>query len=95
VGTAGPALKFWYKTSAITNAGLSVTMSAPSAVVALPAATDWTQARACLQPNLAGRPDVLTFGVAGSGGDCTTAFPPETLAIDDVELTTDSTCPAL
>jgi len=95
VGTAGPALKFWYKTSAITYAGLSATMSALSAVVALPAATDWTQARACLQPNLAGRPDVLTFGVAGSGGDCTTAFTPETFAIDDVELTTDSACPAL
>ena len=95
VGTAGPALAFWYKTSTIAHADLSATMNALTAAVTLPDASEWTQVRACLDPHLAGRPDLLTFGIAGAGGDCASAFPAETLAIDDVELTTDAACPAL
>jgi hypothetical protein len=93
VGEAGPMLTFWYKTSALSHAGLSVTLSALTAAVPLPAASAWTQVRACLDGNLAGRPELLTFGITGGGGDCVVTYPAETLAVDDVALTTDPACP--
>jgi hypothetical protein len=95
-GTAGAALKFWYKTGVGTHAALDVTMSALPAPVPLPATTEWTQVTACLDGHLAGRPDLLRFAIvsAEGGGLCADTFPPETVSIDDVELTTDAGCPA-
>jgi hypothetical protein len=97
VGTAGPALKFWYRTGIGTHAGLDVTLSALLAPVALPATLDWKQVTACLDGHLAGRPDLLRFAVVSTegGGLCADTFPTETFALDDVELTTDASCAAL
>jgi hypothetical protein len=97
IGTAGAALKFWYQTSASMHAGLAVSLSALLAPVALPATTQWTQVTACLDGHLAGRPDLLRFAVVSTdgGGICADTFPPETFALDDVELTTDASCPAM
>jgi hypothetical protein len=94
VGTAGPALKFWYEAEANIHTGLGVSMSALLAPVSLPATSAWTQVTACLDPHLGGRPDLLRFGVVSTdgGGICADTFPAETFAIDDVELTTDASC---
>jgi hypothetical protein len=95
---SGPALKFWYKTSLFpTNLRARVDLQAATngTIITLPAATIWTQKVVCLPPSLAGRPDGLLFSADGSGGGlsgCTT-FPAEDLWIDDVELTTDASCP--
>jgi hypothetical protein len=96
-GKAGPALIFWYKGGPGSNTGLGVSLGALSAPVKLPTARPqaWTRVEACLDPHLAGRPDLLRFSVASShGGTCADTFPAETFAIDDVELTTDAACPA-
>jgi hypothetical protein len=97
VGLAGPALKFWYKTGSGTHTGLGVSLGALLAPVSLPEARTWTQVKACLDARLAGRPDLLRFSIVSTtgGGVCADTFPAETLAIDDVELTTDVSCPAI
>ena len=94
-GASGPALKFWYDASATTHLALDVSLGALSAPVALATTTRWTQVTACLDPRLATRPDLLTFSLvsADGGGTCSDAFPMETIQLDDVELTTDATCP--
>jgi hypothetical protein len=72
-------------------------MSALLGPVSLPAASTWTQVTACLDTHLAGRPDLLHFGVVSTdgGGICADTFPAETFAIDDVELTADANCSAI
>jgi hypothetical protein len=97
VGMAGPALKFWFRTGSSTHTGLGVSLNALLAPVSLPATSTWTQVKACLDPHVAGRPDLLRFGIvsATGGGICADTFPTETFAIDDVELTTDASCPAI
>jgi hypothetical protein len=94
-GANGPALKFWYDASATSHLGLDVALGALSAPVALSATAGWTQVVACLDPRLATRPDLLTFSLvsADGGGTCSDTFPMETIRLDDVELTTDATCP--
>ncbi len=97
VGDAGPAVVFWYKGGPGINTGLEVSLSALAGLVKLPAARPqtWTRARACLDPHLAGRPDLLRFSIVSqAGGTCTDTFATEMFAIDDVELTTDEACPA-
>ena len=96
VGAAGAALKFWYRTGAVAHAGLDVSLSALLAPVSLPATATWTQVTACLDGRLAGRPDLLRFLAVSTdgGGLCANTFPNETFAIDDVELTSDASCPA-
>jgi hypothetical protein len=94
-GVNGPALKFWYSASATAHLALDVALGALSAPLALPATTSWTQVTGCLDPPLATRPDLLTFSLvsADGGGTCSNAFPMETILLDDVELTTDVSCP--
>jgi hypothetical protein len=97
VGDAGPALVFWYKSGAGSNTELEVSLSALAGPVKLPAPRPqgWTRARACLDPHLAGRPDLLRFSIVSeAGGTCTDTFATEMFAIDDVELTTDAACAA-
>jgi hypothetical protein len=95
-GRAGPALAFWYEAGAGGHIGLAVSLAALTAPVSLPRAPTWTRVVACLDPRLAGRPDLLRFGIASTtgGGVCTDTFPAEGFAIDDVELATDPRCPA-
>jgi hypothetical protein len=96
-GARGPALKFWYDASGTSHLGLGVGLGGLSAPVALPATTGWTQLTACLDPRLATRPGLLTFSLISKngGGTCTDTFPMETVLLDDVELTTDPSCPSL
>jgi hypothetical protein len=91
---AGPALRFWYKTSALTSGIPTVEMMALPQPLTLAASPQWKQTTACLDPRLAGWPDALHFDLDTSPGDCGLAFGPDTLAIDDVELTTDASCAA-
>jgi hypothetical protein len=89
---AGPALKFWYRTSQMTNSSVVVNMAAMTAAPMVGVSSAWKQVVVCLDPRLATRPDTLTFLLNG-GSACTATYPAETLALDDVELTTDNTCP--
>jgi hypothetical protein len=96
-GAKGPALKFWYDASQTSHLRLDVALGALSAPVPLPVTTGWTQVTACLDPRLATHPDLLTFSLASAegGGTCSNTFPMETVLLDDVELTSDASCPSL
>lgn len=87
-GTAGPALKFWYRTSHLRAATASSTPGA-----ALPPSERWTQQTICLDPRTAGRPQQLSFKIRASG-TCDAPLDDEALHVDDVEATTDPSCPA-
>lgn len=87
-GTAGPALKFWYRTSHLLEATASSTPGG-----ALAASERWTQQTICLDPRTAGRPQQLSFKIRASG-TCDAPLDDEALHVDDVEATTDPSCPA-
>lgn len=87
----GPAVKFWYRTSGAGRVTSGVTIGARGD--SLPAAGSWTPHTFCLDPGEQNRPTALAFGASGGGGGCADQ-PLETLAIDDVEVTTDPSCPA-
>jgi hypothetical protein len=96
-GGAGPVLKLWYETNVGANDTLSVSLNELGAPTQLPLAPSWTQATFCLDPHLAGRPELLrvTLTNVSGGGNCADTFPAETVGLDDVELGTDPACPAL
>jgi hypothetical protein len=97
-GAAGPALKLSWRTGASQHDSLFVVMNAFStAPKSLPLAPAWTQATICLDPDLAGRPELLRIGVMNvdGGGTCANGFPEETIDLDDVTLGTDPSCPAM
>ncbi|WP_437587068.1 hypothetical protein [Sorangium sp. So ce1000] len=87
-GAAGPALKFWYRTSHLRAATAT---STPGAT--LPPSEGWTQRTICLNPRTAGRPQHLSFKISASGA-CDAPLDDEALHVDDVEATTDPSCPA-
>jgi hypothetical protein len=91
----GPALKLWWK-SATEHMGLQVSMSALAPKRVLAPASGWTQLTACLDPRLAGRPDLLSLALVSvdGGGTCDDLFLMETATVDDLELTTDPSCAA-
>jgi hypothetical protein len=93
---AGPALKLWYETGASTEDSLSVSMNAFSTAVPLPLAPSWKQATICLDPALAGRPELLRVSLmnVNGGGTCADTFPEESVVLDDITLGTDESCPA-
>jgi hypothetical protein len=72
-------------------------MNAFATPVALPLAPTWTQATICVDPHLAGRPELLRVSLmnVNGGGTCANTFPEETVSLDDITLETDSTCPAM
>lgn len=91
----GPALKFWYRSGAPEHSRAWV-RTATETTTELPPAAAWTQRTICLNPYESLRPADLLFqiqGEFGSRGCPGTPFAEETLAIDDVEVTTDPTCP--
>ncbi len=91
----GPAVKFWYRSGAPEHSR-SWVQTARATSTELPPATVWTQRTICLNPYESLRPTELMFqiqGESGSRGCPGTPFAEETLAIDDVEVTTDATCP--
>jgi hypothetical protein len=97
VDGAGPALFFFFETNTSTRTSLSVTMNA---FALLPVqellAPTWNRAKICLDPHLAGRPEILRFSVTDAeGGECANGFPEETVGLDDIVLGTDPGCPAM
>lgn len=85
----GPAVKLWYKTSGAGKVSLTVIADERSA--ALPAASNWTQHILCLDPSAFNRPTALSLSAHQAVGPCAAGL--ETFAIDDVEVTTDPSCP--
>lgn len=86
----GPAVKIWYKTSGAGKVSLTVTADERSA--ALPAASSWTQKILCLDPAAFNRATGLSFSAHQGVAACAPQAL-ETFAIDDVEVTTDPSCP--
>ncbi|WP_159397695.1 hypothetical protein [Sorangium cellulosum] len=87
-GADGPALKFWYRTSNLSAATASSTPGEP-----LPKSDVWARRTVCLDPLTAGRPQHLSFEISAAGR-CDDLLGGETLHVDDVEVTTDPSCPA-
>jgi hypothetical protein len=87
--TAGPAVRFFYRRPA---GGGVVTFSAMG--VTLPPVSDWTEKIVCLSTMLVGQAIDLTFQGQTSGGACDVPIPAEELFVDDVQVTTDPSCPA-
>lgn len=88
-GGAGPAIKLWYKLTSATTARFS---TSPGGTLA-PSA-DWTQKIICLPPGSDGRPLAFSIAASGGPGTCANTFPSERIYVDDVEVTTDPSCPA-
>lgn len=86
----GPAIKFWYRANNFSNSSANFYPGGP-----LSQSTGWTQRTLCLDPQWAGRSELITFRIKGSSGDCQVSFPAESMYVDDVEVTTDPGCPAL
>jgi len=94
VGTAGPAVKFWYKTDPYAN-GAEFSAYVGEQSVSLPAVSVWTQQTLCLDPWQPGRGANLELQGSNSvGGTCATYFNAVNGYFDDVTVTTDATCPA-
>jgi hypothetical protein len=91
--TAGPALRYWWYLPSVTKATFQSCIGGSNCTT-LAVNTKWTQAVTCLNPNLAGHPLEVRFIGNGGGGVCATAFTSESAWFDDVELTTDTSCPA-
>lgn len=96
----GPAVKLWYKTSGLSQVRIEVAAGETGAQ--LPAAPDWTARTVCLDPYSGNRPTSLSVyasgpkpgeGSGGGGGVGCHAIAVETVAFDDVEVTTDPSCP--
>lgn len=92
---AGPAVRFFYRRSggAGTATLLFLTGSFFWGSVNLPPTLNWTRTVACLPSSRAGLPVSLRFVQSGGSGTCGSAAIVERLDLDDVEMTTDSSCP--
>ena len=66
-----------------------------AATGALPASSSWTRQTFCIGPDKIGTSATLSLWILG-GGDtsCGTTYAQETVWYDDVEVTTDPSCPA-
>jgi hypothetical protein len=98
-GTAGPAVKFF------ANVGLNNLKTTTRAAVFpffggvnsidVPEAGVYKQSTLCLPPSATGRRISVRFSTGDSdGGGCGANYAEEVAFIDDVELTTDPSCPA-
>lgn len=97
-GAGGPAVTFWYKTNGDRKATPSVGVADPDSAfgldTSLSSAASWTRSVVCLPSFEADRGVALRFRMARNDASRSCeAFPVETLAIDDVEVGTDPTCP--
>jgi hypothetical protein len=88
-GAAGPAVKLWYRLPAATKAVFTMT---PGGLFATSAS--WVQKIVCLDSKDAGRPVQLRINASGGSGTCATTFSTEDIDVDDIEVTTDASCPA-
>jgi hypothetical protein len=102
VGTAGPALKFFYKYPTPTvPAGTTIAFryspsSAASAAVPadLTPSTTYAQVKVCLDPKRVGQPETVRFSGHAFGTCANAPYVAQSAWFDDVEVTTDATCAA-
>ncbi|MGN6103632.1 MAG: hypothetical protein ACTHU0_00775 [Kofleriaceae bacterium] len=99
-GAAGPAIKLWSQIGANPKTETRATLltrsrydSQPQYLV-LPETGVYTQSTLCVPPNLIGRRIGLRLTTGDyDGGGCASVYN-ESALIDDVEITTDASCPA-
>lgn len=88
----GPALRFWHR---VPNNPVSSAIARSSvSTLSLPENGEWTEAILCLDPNVAGRPANIWLGLSGGSGLCAPFGGTEYAYFDDLELTTDASCPS-
>lgn len=88
----GPALRFWHR---VPNNPVSTAVAQSSrSALQLPENGEWTEALLCLDPNLVGRPTSIRLGLSGGSGLCAPFGGTEFAYFDDLELTTDASCPS-
>lgn len=94
MGAAGPALAFFYKATPANHYTFGVSSSG---LVRFAPTLDnaYHEGTVCLDPKIAGRNQIVQFGMTGGSGLCATTHPPETAIVDDLRVTTDPSCPAL
>jgi hypothetical protein len=91
VGTAGPALAFFYRAEPKNKTQFEVVTD--TTVFTGTADNMWQQGLVCLDPKLVGRIQSVTFTRAFLSGACEVAMTTETAYVDDLALTTDPSCP--
>jgi len=93
-GGAGPALTFFYKATPANRYTFGVSSSGTATFV--PTLDNaYHEGKLCLDPKLAGRNQIVNFGMNGGSGTCATTHPPETAFVDDLRVMTDAACPAI
>jgi hypothetical protein len=92
VGTAGPALTFYYKAPTLTSSNVTVTATNGTSG-ALPAAAGYTLATVCLDPTNAGQivPVVITM-TGNSTLGCSQTYTAESIWFDDFSVGTSASC---
>jgi hypothetical protein len=91
--TAGPALTLFYRAGPALTSSYA-TLSAGNGTTRLADVRDYTELQVCLDPTLGGQNAVASLQLSQfSDVACTVTFPAESIWIDDVVVTTSSTCP--
>ncbi len=83
-GSSGPALFFWYDTSAAGAGHLSIGSQ-------LPVSSGWQQGKLCLDPSLEGLSSGITIEMSGVGGVCGQPALGDAW-VDDLTVGTDPSC---
>jgi hypothetical protein len=91
-GSDGPAVRYWYRSSATISDAYGW-VAGDYTGFDLPSSDVWTQHIICIDPKRAGHPARLTLGIGSGQGACQSTFPEEVAWFDDVEVTTDPSCP--
>ncbi len=85
--TAGPAVKFWIKGTLSATGSFGTTYGSN-----VPVPTAWEQRTHCVPPRDANRARTFYFTLYGGSGACGQAGT-SSVTVDDVEVTTDPSCP--
>jgi hypothetical protein len=89
---AGPAVKLFQSSGANALTTLRATASGNSVTIES-GGNVYQAATLCLRPEFAGRPVPLTINIPSVSGTCADTFAREAYLVDDIEVTTDSSCP--
>lgn len=96
VGSSGPAFTFWSNIPANVDATTTVRASGATASTTLGETGAWVKNTVCLDPLYVGRPQPVIINHSGGSGSCDIyAGGTQPALIDDLEVTTDPTCPAM
>jgi hypothetical protein len=94
VGSAGPALTFFYKAPLLTSSNVTVT-AGTGASGNLPAAAGYTQVQICLDPTTAGQTIPVLINMTGNGTlGCQQVYTTESIWFDDFTVGTNAACQA-